>query len=525
MKSMNIFQIVPLLLVLACGSEQKPVIENPVPVLPYLEAITTNEQLKPFYYGVASGDPTTDAVVIWTHVTPENNEEQLQLSWEMAKDSLFEKKVVTGKTFALESSGFTVKVDVQGLEAGNIYYYRFTSAGVHSPTGRTKTLPLDPEQIQLAFMSCSNYEGGYFNAYAHLALPKFDSLNAVVHLGDYIYEYGAGVYGDTTLGRNHLPDHELISLEDYRTRYAQYRSDPDLQAMHRLHPFIGTWDDHESANNSYKEGAQNHQEGEEGTWADRKNAAKKAFFEWLPVRDNPGKSVYRNFRFGKLANLIMLDTRLEGRSEQPSSMEDSSRWDTTRTILGNKQKNWFCEQLSDTTSIWKIVGNQVLFGYLRSDVLGYSELYMDGWDGYAYEKQYLMNYILNNSIKNMVMVTGDYHSSFAQNLQFDVFKNPNDHPNESVGVEFLVPSISSPNIDERMPLDTVKAIEKRFFYKNPQLKYVNLRDHGLVLLTIQPEFTEALFIQMNYRDKRDTGAHTDAVFTVKRNSSWLISAN
>lgn len=277
-----------------------------------------------FAHGVASGDPGPTRVIIWTRVSP-SGAGSLPVTWVVAADPGFQTIVRRGRAEARASSDFTVKVDVTDLRPGTTYYYRFMAATHVSPSGRTKTLPdhaEEPDQLRLAVVSCSHYSFGYFNVYREIS--GISDLDAVVHLGDYIYEYGPDGYGGDTgraLGRSHEPPHEISTLSDYRRRYAQYRSDPDLQAAHAAVPFISSWDDHETANNSWRGGAANHQPGMEGPWEDRRTAALRAYFEWMPVREPQHQSepfrFYRTFRWGRLATLHMLETRLTARDEAP----------------------------------------------------------------------------------------------------------------------------------------------------------------------------------------------------------------
>jgi alkaline phosphatase D len=252
-----------------------------------------------FPHGVASGDPLTDRVVVWTRVTIPNPGEFVTVEWDMASDPGFNRIVQRGITSTSAAYDYTVKVDVGRLQAGTTYYYRFILRGVGtSPIGRTKTLPLGSvSRLRFAVASCSNYPAGLFNAYRLIA-GRAD-LDFVIHLGDYIYEYGEGTFGSgQTLGRIPSPNREIVTLGDYRMRYAQYRSDLDLQEVHRQHPFIVVWDDHESANDAWRDGAQNHQPDTEGEWAVRKAVATQAWHEWMPVRENPSLGqIYRTFRF------------------------------------------------------------------------------------------------------------------------------------------------------------------------------------------------------------------------------------
>jgi alkaline phosphatase D len=279
-----------------------------------------------FTHGVASGDPLSDRVILWTRVIPGSGENTpVSGIWEIASDKSFKKIITRGDFNTNADRDYTVKVDAKGLSANSRYYYRFIVDNVKSPVGRTKTLPVgSTSNVNFAVVSCSNYPQGYFNVYGEIAKRDFD---AVLHLGDYIYEYADGVYSNpkaVELGRKVKPAHEITKLEDYRMRYGLYRSDKDLQAIHQAHPFINIWDDHEISNDTWKSGAENHNE-DEGPFDARRRAAIQAFYEWLPIRENDPEltgEIYRSFNFGDLASLIMLDTRLIGRDEQLSYQKD-----------------------------------------------------------------------------------------------------------------------------------------------------------------------------------------------------------
>jgi alkaline phosphatase D len=271
-----------------------------------------------FTHGVASGDPLSDRVILWTRALPgSGSHSELEVRWEVAIDENFNNIVTWGTTLTDAARDYTVKVDVVGLEPGGHYFYRFLGEGVTSMVGQTRTLPdADVGEFRLGVASCSNYPQGYFNAYRHMAETELD---LVVHLGDYIYEYAEGVYASKValeqLGRHVKPDHETVALEDYRMRYGLYRSDADLQAVHARHPFVCVWDDHELANNTWREGAENH-DSREGDFRVRMRQARKAYHEWLPIRESDEGDqapIYRNFPIGNLADLVMLDTRLHGR--------------------------------------------------------------------------------------------------------------------------------------------------------------------------------------------------------------------
>ncbi|WP_262690417.1 alkaline phosphatase D family protein [Kordiimonas aestuarii] len=278
-----------------------------------------------FTHGVASGDPLQDRVILWSRVIPGSGEaKNLKVAWQVASDDNFSAIVSEGSATAAVSRDHIVKVDADGLKPGTIYYYRFICDGVTSPAGRTRSLPADgTKHARMAVISCSNYPQGYFNVYRELANRD---VEVVLHLGDYIYEYATGIYSNDAAvakGRAVTPKNECLALEDYRERYGLYRSDPDLQAAHAAHPFICVWDDHEIANNSWKDGAENHNAGE-GSYAERKKAAIRAYHEWLPVRETTtGQTIIRrSFNYGGLASLIMLDTRIEGRDAQLSYETD-----------------------------------------------------------------------------------------------------------------------------------------------------------------------------------------------------------
>ena len=264
-----------------------------------------------FAHGVASGDPLPDAVILWTRVTPEDRG-SVSVQYVVASDSALHEIVASGDLQTDASRDYTIKVDVTGLEPDVSYYYAFNVGDVQSEVGRTRTAPLQTESARFAVVSCASYGHGYFHAYR--AVAEREELNAVIHLGDYIYEYATGAFGTV---RRCEPAHEILTLDDYRRRYAHYRQDSDLRALHRVHPMIVVWDDHEIANNAWHDGAQNHNpERGEGDYGARKAAATRAFFEWQPVRESEAGSCFRQFAFGNLVDLIMLDTRLSGRDAQ-----------------------------------------------------------------------------------------------------------------------------------------------------------------------------------------------------------------
>jgi alkaline phosphatase D len=474
---MKILTFVSLLVaIFACQPKSSlPKLDDPLSDL-------LDPSLKPFYYGVASGDPLQDAVIIWTKVSPDDSVAQLTVSWELASDSKFTKVIAGGDFITDPDRGYTVKVDVKGLDAGTRYFYRFNYDGAYSPVGRTMTATGQvTDSVKFAVVSCSNYEFGPFNAYG--ALAERDDINAVLHLGDYIYEYGEKGYGDTTTGRFHLPPYEILSLSDYRTRYGQYRLDKDLMEAHQKHPFITIWDDHEIANDAYKDGAENHQPGEEGPYDTRRKIARKVYYEWMPVR--PSENLYRKFDFGEMVDLIMLDERLAGRTAPVDSVTDPSIANEDRAMLGEPQLTWFHDQLKSSQSTWKVIGNQVIFSYLNWGFPTFS-INLDSWDGYPGERAKIIQNIKENGIKNVVFVTGDTHSSWALEVTDDPFDSYDKEG--AVAVEFGTTSINSGNTNERTGItdSMVIAHEKSIMGapKNPQLKFTNMRDHGYLELAL-----------------------------------------
>lgn len=331
-----------------------------------------------FNHGVASGDPTQDRVLLWTRITPELNA-AIPISWEVATDELFENITHEGATLTTEERDYILKVDIVGLSPGSTYYYRFRTSNAQSPTGRTRTLPQGAvDHLKMAVFSCSNLSFGYFHAYQSAAL--MDDIDIALHLGDYIYEYPRGQYPKKpVLGRETDPQHELLTLQDYRQRYARYRRDGSLQAVHATMPFICVWDDHEIANNTWRGGAENHDESE-GDFGERSLAALQAYFEWLPIRPRTAiefeETIYRSFDFGDLVSLHMLDTRFIGRDEQLSYKNythaetgefdaDGFKKDVTardRTLLGAEQMSWLKKSVRGSKSKWQVLGQQVLMG-------------------------------------------------------------------------------------------------------------------------------------------------------------------
>jgi alkaline phosphatase D len=461
-----------------------------------------DETLAPFYHGVASGDPLTDRVILWTRVTTEDA--TVSVDWEIATDTGFTNIVNTGTVSTDSSRDYTVKVDATGLQDNTWYYYRFSALGKHSIIGRTRTAPASHvNNLRFAVVACSNYQDGFFNAYRDIA--NKNDVDAVIHLGDYYYEYGPD---DFTPGvdssRLHEPLHEILTLADYRMRNSQYKLDPDLRAVHQQYPFITVWDDHETANDSWYGGAQNHDTATEGNWYDRKEFGRKAYFEWMPIRDvhNSIDTIHRVIPMGGLLDLIMIDSRLEGR-EQQIGTTGAAVTDTNRTMLGPEQLAWFKQQLSASTAKWRLIGNQVMMSPLKA--LG-SALNQDQWDGYPAERTKILSHIRDNNIDNVVVLTGDIHTSWANDLPVDVANYTSSTGAGSVAVEYVCTSITSGSfINFTVPVSIIQGF-------NPNIKYAELSKRGYLLLDVTDQKVQGDWIYMS--------TITDHNFTPNVAASW-----
>ena len=481
---------------------------------PVLAAAATH-----FTHGVASGDPLADRVILWTRVLPGSGAaERLDVAWEIATDEAFQQIISSGATTTDSNIDYTVKVDAAGLTPASQYFYRFSAQGVYSVTGRTRTLPeAGVESLRLAVLSCSNYPQGYFNVYKEVANRPCD---AVLHLGDYIYEYAQGGYANPLmleLGRNVQPENEIVSIEDYRMRYGLYRTDEDLQAAHQNHPFICVWDDHEITNNTWQTGAENHNEGE-GAFDARRRAAIQAYHEWLPIRGQGTIEegiIYRSFEFGDLATLIMLDTRLVGRDQQLSHEMNidtlrSRLADKQRSIMGATQEDWLASELQRSAQAgkpWQIVGQQLLMGKLFPPQVSDEELdptqreailagrygmlrtrgrqglplNLDAWDGYPENRSRTLQAFREHA-NNVVVLAGDTHSSWAFDLHAD--------DNQIVAVEFGTPSVTSPGFENFLALPEGR-LEEATLQASPELKYMKANGRGWVELDVQRDKVRA----------------------------------
>ncbi len=497
-----------------------------------------------FDHGVASGDPLADRVILWTRVTPLVATERLAVDFIVARDPALQDVVRSGRVRTDPTRDWTVKLDVDGLAPATTYYYRFDCKGASSPVGRTRTLPVGHvEQLRLAVVSCSNFAAGWFNAYRRIA--ERTDLDLVIHLGDYLYEYGSGQYGDT---RPCEPAHETVTLADYRQRHAQYKRDADAQALHRQHPLVAIWDDHETADNAWQGGAGNHQPDTEGAWSDRVAAALQAYDEWMPVRPpsrQQPRRQNRRFVLGDLVDLFMLEERLGARSQQleatiatPVGLAFSQSGpflDPGRTLLGDKQERWLIDGLRQSGARWKLLGQGVMLAQLKAlgapNALG-GGLFLnpDQWDGYQPARNRLYAAIKGKDggapIGNLVVLTGDIHSAWAADLTQDP-NNPNpnaggydpDAGRGALAVEFVGTSVSSPGLDD--PDGTLAAYLRS---QNPHLRYIDLNKRGYLLLDVTPERVVGEYWQVDTVAVPDAGQALGAAWQVDDGVPHLVPA-
>jgi len=438
--------------------------------------------LYPFYHGVASGDPLSDAVIIWTRFTDDTlSADSVRVDWRIATDTNMTNVVNSGHGYTSENVDWTFKIDAMGLQPNTYYFYDFEAQNRHSIIGRTKTAPVgDVDSVRFALVSCSNWQHGYFNAYRHL--KNRNDFDVILHLGDYIYEYEEGGFSANMTDRVHEPTHENITLEDYRLRYSQYHLDNDLRDLHQQFPFVLIWDDHESANDSYKDGADNHSSSE-GAWADRKNGSTQAYHEWLPIRSPDMTNtlkIYRKFQWGDLIDLHMLDTRIIARTEQSSNYSDP-----TKELLGTDQFNWLTSNLKNSTARWNILGNQVMISPLKA--FG-AVVNKDQWDGYTYERDKLYDSIIANNINNLVVLTGDIHTSWVNDIPLSGYDASGCQ--NSLGVEFVVTSVTSTSFNLPVSRTLIK-------FSNPHIQYVDITKRGYMILDVSKTKIQGDYYYMN----------------------------
>lgn len=527
-----------------------------VATLPGLaEAATGKAEV--FRHGVASGDPDATSVVLWTRVTVPA---PVEVEWELASDPRFSRIVRQGRVATGPERDFTVKVLAEGLEPGGRYFYRFRTAGATSPIGQTRTLPVGPlERLGIALASCSNFAFGYFNAYD--AIARDAAVDFVLHTGDYIYEYGADGWGGDIarqIGRVHEPANEIVSLFDYRTRHAQYKTDAGSQAMLAAKPLLACWDDHESANNPWSDGAQNHQPDQEGDWGDRRAASIQAYFEWMPVREpGPGRTrmqFWRTWVFGDLATLCTLETRHTARARQidyePYRKSISSHADARemerdtfgavgRTMLAREQEAdlaaaWTKSKLLNQP--WRLIGNPMPIARTRvPDVVGLGLIpdpatqkkplsaadelawkgkwnlpfYPDTWDGYGWARERLYSQAREAGANDLIFLTGDSHSFWANRLA--------DAAGRPAGIELGTAGITSPGdfIESGFDRQTAARLDAAFAEHNPEVVWTDNLHQGYVRLVLKPNGGTADFIAVsNVRSRR---------YVVREISSWQIA--
>ncbi|MFE2021363.1 alkaline phosphatase D family protein [Streptomyces sp. NPDC059499] len=485
-----------------------------------------------FLHGVASGDPLPDGILLWTRVTPtadavpgSGRGADTAVRWEIAEDKAFSRIAAQGTAVSEAASDHTVKADVRGLRPATTYYFRFSAGGgepVRSPVGRTRTAPAAGTAtpgIRFGVVSCANWEAGWFSPYRHLAARA--DLDAVLHLGDYIYEYASGSYPtQDTVVRPHAPLHEILTLADYRTRHGTYKTDTDLQSLHAAHPVIAIWDDHEFANDAWSGGAENHTPGTEGAWAARVAAAKQAYFEWMPVRASTEGTVYRRLSFGSLAELHLLDLR-SFRSEQ-ASIGNGAVDDPERSITGRAQLDWLKAGLAGSDARWKLVGTSVMispvaFGALPAHLLApLAELLglpgeglavnVDQWDGYTDDRKELISHLRDRSVTNTVFLTGDIHMAWANDVPVKAATYP---LSASAATEFVVTSVTSDNLDDilRVAPQTVSVVAAAAVKAaNRHVKWIDLDSHGYGVLDVTAERSQMDYYVISDKTKKDATA-------------------
>lgn len=477
----------------------------------------------PFTLGVASGDPTANGVVLWTRLAPRPLEpggglspETIEVRWEIAADESMKDVVRRGRAWATPQLGHSVHVEVEGLRPDRWYWYRFQAGDAESVVGRTRTLPEPetmPESLRFAFASCQHYETGLYTAYEHMAA---DELDLVLHLGDYIYEKG----GREGLVRRHVGQ-EVATLNDYRIRHAQYRSDPLLQAAHARCPWLVTWDDHEVDNNYAGDISEEKGVGPAELLARRANAY-QAYYEMMPLRRRslprgPQMRLYRSASFGQLAELLVLDTR-QHRTDQPNgdrrSELNEAALNPRNTLLGPRQWGWLQASLLGSTATWNVLAQQVMMAMVDrvpGDDHGYS---MDQWPGYASERIRLMKFLAERRVPNPVVLTGDIHSNWVNDLRID----DRDAEAPVVATEFVGTSISSGGNGTRTPKNLAALLSE-----NPCVRFHNA-ERGYVRCTITPDTWRSDYIAVEDISRPGSPAIERASFVVESDRPGAQSA-
>lgn len=490
-----------------------------------------------FTHNVASGEPGPDSMLLWTRYLPPATDATIRLDAEVALDPNFTRIVSGGSVRTGPYRDWTAKITVDGLRPGTVYWYRFVAPdGSRSPVGRTKTLPVGPTQrFGLAVFSCSNFPIGWFNAYAHAAAR--DDLDLWMHVGDYIYEYDSKHDKDQPAGRTVDPASAILTIADYRLRYACYRADPDLQRLHQLAPMVAFWDDHESANDSWEGGAQNHHPDKEGDWNPRRAAAMQVYREWMPVSDEPWKA----YPIGTLATLYRTETRLLARTQQADleplfkaadpdaalkTFRDGIWHDPSATMMGSTQESWLAHALKSNarTTNWQLVGVGTIVGrtlmptdalsWLRRDATAKTirnftddirasraglPMWMDRWDGYPAARSRLLR-AGQQADADLVLLSGDSHNAWAFALSED---------GKRAGVEFAGHSVTSNGFENSFSADPLN-VARGFVATNPELRWADTSRRGYMMFDIRPGKVagEWLFMQtIKTRTTALSGSH------------------
>jgi alkaline phosphatase D len=489
-------------------------------VLPFLQRMVLGRVVQqphfesnPFSLGVASGDPAPDGMVLWTRLAPRPLEggglgsDIYEVTWDIADDEHFKQIVQSGTEAATPQLGHSIHVEVAGLKPDRWYWYRFRCGDAESPVGRTRTMPaVDslPERLRFSFVSCQNYEQGYFTGYKHM---MEEQLDLVLHLGDYIYEYG----GKDKQVRRHT-EGEIKSLVDYRNRYAQYRTDEHLQGAHAMFPWLVVWDDHEVDNN-YCNGVSEEKDVGEAEFLIRRADAYQAFYEHMPLRRSsmphgPDLQLYRSVAFGRLANFQMLDTR-QYRSDQPNG--DGKKpltdgvFDPKTTVLGDAQERWLMSSLLGSPSQWNVLGQQIMMARVDRVVGENAGFEMDQWAGYDVPRKRLLSFLASRRVSNPVVLTGDIHSNWVNDLKVD-FNYP-DAP--TVATEFVGTSISSSGNGAREPKGT-----REMMSENPFVKFHNA-ERGYVRCEVTPKSWTSDYRVVEFVTQPDAPIETRASFVVE----------
>ncbi|WP_144550349.1 alkaline phosphatase [Bacillus sp. X1(2014)] len=477
----------------------------------------------PFTLGVASGDPLSDSVVLWTRLAPDPlngggmPSHIVPVNWELATDENFRKVIKRGTEHASPNLAHSVHVEVSGLKANTVYFYRFKTGNELSPVGKTKTLPAAGASVAsmtFAFASCQQYEHGYYTAYKHMAK---EDLDLVFHVGDYIYEYGTNEYLSATGNvRAHKGD-EIITLEDYRTRHAQYRSDEHLRAAHAAFPWVVTWDDHEVENNYANVIPEKDQSVEE--FIKRRAAAYQAYYEHMPLRmsslpHDGGMQLYRDFTYGDLANFYVLDTR-QYRDDQANGdgtkAHTPESLDPKRTLLGAEQEQWLVNNLGNSKSHWNVLAQQIFFAQRKSGTSTTPKFSMDSWDGYPAQRQRVTDFIAGKNMDNIIVITGDVHASWASNLTTD-YNNP---AAPIFGAEFVGTSITTGGNGSDWRADTAKSLAD-----NPHIKFFN-NYRGYVRCQVTPEQWRADYRVVPFVTEPGADISTRASFVYKKDQTGI----